>query len=119
MNYHQLLEKQKTAEAKIKEFADVLDSIESAEGKKKLLWKEIYENALTDRESAFILFHEAYSTMQQTAAEHITVGPVLNKYLERMNKANDQLLKLAEIIAKAEEHSAKIDPEEIFSQIKE
>ena len=31
----------------------------------------------------------------KSASEHITVGPVLNKYLERMNKANDQLLKLA------------------------
>ena len=83
------------------------------------MWKEIYENAITDRENAFVLFHEAYANMQQSTAEHIAVGPILNKYIERMNKANDQLLKLAEIIAKAEEHSAKINPDDIFSQIKE
>ena len=82
-------------------------------------WKEIYENAVSDRENAYILFHEAYSNMMKSAAEHITVGPILNKYLERMNKANDQLLKLAELISKAEEQSTRLDPEDIFSQIKE
>ena len=102
---------------KVRDFADLLDSIESVEGKKKALWKEIYENAINDRENAFILFNEAYSGMTNTSAEHISVGPILNKYLERMNKSNEQLLKLADLIAKAEENSAKIDPDDLFSKI--
>ncbi len=104
---------------KVKEFSDLLDSIESMEEKKKVLWKEIYENAINDRENAYILFNEAYSAMTNTAAEHISVGPILNKYLERMNKSNEQLLKLADLIAKAEEQSARIDPDDLFSKIKE
>ena len=119
MKQEELLDRIKNKEDKIKEFGDILDSIENTGDKKKMLWKEIYENAVSDRENAYILFHEAYSSMMKSTAEHITVGPVLNKYLERMNKANDQLLKLAELISKAEEQSTKIDPEDIFSQIKE
>ena len=118
MKQEELLDRIKNKEDKIKEFGDILDSIENTGDKKKMLWKEIYENSVSDRENAYILFHEAYSNMMKSAAEHITVGPILNKYLERMNKANDQLLKLAELISKAEEQSTKIDPEDIFSQIK-
>ena len=114
-----LIERIERSKKKVKEFADLLDSLESVEDKKKALWKEIYENAINDRENAYILFNEAYSAMTNTAAEHISVGPILNKYLERMSKSNEQLLKLADLIAKAEEQSAKIDPEDLFSKIKD
>ena len=114
-----ILERLEKSKQKVKEFSDLLDSIESMEGKKKALWKEIYENAINDRENAFILFNEAYSSMMNTTAEHISIGPVLNKYLERMNKSNEQLLKLADLIARAEEQSSKIDPDDLFSKIKE
>ena len=43
-----------TKEDKIKEFSDLLSELESTEDKKKLLWKESYQNALEDRESASI-----------------------------------------------------------------
>lgn len=103
---------------KVEDFAELLDSIESLEDKKKALWKEIYANAINDRENAYILFNEAYTSMASTAtAEHISVGPILNKYLERMNKSNEQLLKLADLIAKAEERSSRIDPDDLFSKI--
>ena len=112
-----IVERIKEKDQKIKQFGDLLDSLSSIKDKKRMLWKEIYENAVTDRENAYILFHEVYSIMTQSAAEHISVGPILNKYLERMNKANDQLLKLAELISKAEEQNSKLDPEDIFSKI--
>lgn len=114
-----LLERIKDKQKKIKDFADILDSLETTEDKKKLLWREIYENAITDRENAYILFHEAYTNMMKSVSEHISVGPILNKYMERMNKSNDQLIKLAELISKAEESATKIDPDDLFSQIKE
>ena len=104
---------------KIEEFSDLLDSIESTEDKKKLLWKEIYENALTDRENANVLFTEAYKQMQGGSYEHATLGPVMTKYLERMGKSNEQILRLAELIAKEEAKSARIDPDDVFSKIKE
>ena len=46
-----------------------------------------------------------------------SVGPTLSKYLERMNKSNDQLIKLAELIAKEEERSDSVDPDDIFKKI--
>ena len=34
-------------EEKSEAFSDLIDSIETTENKKKLLWKEIYNNAIT------------------------------------------------------------------------
>tara|TARA_Y100000592_G_scaffold84189_1_gene134804 strand:+ start:1638 stop:1991 length:354 start_codon:yes stop_codon:yes gene_type:complete len=112
-----LKKKQKKQQQKIDAFSELLEDLASTTDKKKLLWKEIYENALYDRTNAEILFTEAYSSMQQN--EHITIGPILTKYLERMNRSNEQLLKLAELVSKAEEQSSRIDPDDIFSKISE
>ena len=102
---------------KVKEFSGLLDSIETAEDKKKLLWKEIYENAVVDRLNAYMLFTDVYTTMSGQTAEHLQMGPIMAKYLERMNKANDQLLKLADLLSKEEEKSSIIDPDDLFKTI--
>lgn len=102
---------------KLAEFSDILDELTTTEEKKKLLWKEIYENALVDRENASMLFTDAWSRMSPGTSEHITLGATLTKYLERMSKSNEQILRLAELIAKAEEQETKIDPDEVFSTI--
>ena len=60
-------------------------------------------NALVDRENASMLFTDAWQQMKGGAIEHATLGPTMSKYLERMNKSNEQILRLAELIAKAEE----------------
>lgn len=112
-----LMDRRKTAEKKVEQFADLLSTIESAEDKKKMLWKEIYENAVTDRENASMLFTDAYTQMQSGTAEHISLGSTMSKYLERMNKSNDQILKLAELISREAEKAARIDPDDLFSQI--
>ena len=104
-------------EKKIKEFDRVLEKIEHADSKKKLLWKEIYENASLDRQNAHILFVEAYTTMSQGTTEHATLGSTLTKYLERMSKSNDQILKLAELISKSESEYSSINADDLFSKI--
>lgn len=111
------LDKNEKKEDQIKNFADILDSIDSLENKKKMLWKEIYENALEDREKAKLLFNDAYISMQGGINEHMNIGSIMSKYVERMSKSNDQILKLAELIAKEEEKSETISNEDIFSQI--
>jgi len=112
------IDRLKKTEKKVEQFGDLLDSIESTEGKKKMLWKEIYENAVTDRENAGLLFTDAYNNMAiNQTTEHATLGPILTKYLERMCKSNEQILRLAELVAKAEEKAALIDPDDIFAQI--
>lgn len=102
---------------KVEEFSDILDELVSSEDKKKLLWKEIYENALTDRENAGMLFTDAWSRMGMGSTEHATLGTTLTKYLERMSKSNEQILRLAELISKAEEESKQVRPDDIFSSI--
>ena len=104
-------------ENQIKNFADILDSIDSLESKKKMLWKEIYENAIEDREKSKLLFNDAYISMQGGVNEHMNIGAIMSKYIERMSKSNDQILKLAELIAKEEEKSESISSDDIFSQI--
>ena len=111
------LDKNDKKEHQIKNFADILDSIDSLEDKKKMLWKEIYENALEDREKAKMLFNDAYISMQGGINEHMNIGAIMSKYVERMSKSNDQILKLAELISKEEEKSETISNEDIFSQI--
>lgn len=106
-----------SVDKKLEEFREMLSKIDHADSKKKLLWKEIYENATLDRQNAHILFVEAYTTMSQGTTEHATLGSTLTKYLERMNKSNDQLLKLAELISKSESEHASINADDLFSQI--
>ena len=110
-------EKNDFKEKSIKNFADILDNIASLEDKKKMLWKEIYENSLEDREKAKILFNDAYISMQGGVNEHMNIGSIMSKYIERMSKSNDQILKLAELIAKEEEKAETISEDEIFGKI--
>ncbi len=102
---------------KTEQFGALLESIENLEDKKKHLWREIYENAIVDRMNAYMLFTDVYSTMTGDKADHVTLGPMMAKYIERMNKSNDQLLKLADLIAKEEERANQIVPDDLFAQI--
>jgi len=104
-------------EKSIKNFADILDSIDSLEDKKKLLWKEIYENALDDREKAKMLFNGAYMSMNNDTNTHMNIGAIMSKYLERMCRSNDQILKLAELIAREEEKLEEVSDDDIFNKI--
>ena len=110
-----LLDAQQKKEEKIKNFDDLLSTLESADDKKKLLWREIYSNALSDRERASILFTEAYKAMGSGPSDHVTLGATMTKYIERMNKSNDQILRLAELIAKEEDKPINVD--DIFNQM--
>ena len=111
------VEKEEKKFNQIKNFADILENIDKIEDKKKMLWKEIYENALEDREKAKLLFNDAYISMQGGINEHMNIGAVMSKYLERMCRSNDQILKLAELISKEEEKSEAVSDDDIFSKI--
>ena len=119
-NFDQINKKLDTFEEKnnkIKNFSDILDNIDTLKDKKKLLWKEIYENAVNDRENARMLYNDAYLNLTGALSDHANVGSVIAKYLERMCRSNDQILKLAELIAKEEEKANTVSPDDIFSQI--
>ncbi|MCW4027793.1 MAG: hypothetical protein NWE76_09970 [Candidatus Bathyarchaeota archaeon] len=111
------IDSEKSLRKRVDQFSEMLDHLTTTEEKKKYLWREIYENAIQDRENAAMLFTDAWSRMSTGTAEHVTIGPTLTKYLERMCKSNEQILRLAELISKAEEREAHVDPDDIFSSI--
>lgn len=104
-------------EEKVKDFSELLDQIEGLSDKKKKLWKEIYENAVYDRQNAYALFVKLVKIVEDKSTEHAVHGKSLATYIEKMSKANDQLIRLAELISKAEKPSEEIDSEEIFKRI--
>jgi uncharacterized protein YeeX (DUF496 family) len=107
-----------TLEEKIKDFSDLLHQIDGVTDKKKRLWKEIYENAVTDRQNAYVLFTTLVEMVQDKSTEHAIHGKTMATYIERMSRANDQIIKLAELVSKSEEkQEEEIDPEEMFKKI--
>jgi hypothetical protein len=107
-----------TSGDKIKDFSDLLDQIDNVTDKKKKLWKEIYENAITDRQNAYVLFNTLVDIVQEKSTEHAIHGKTLAIYIERMSRANDQIIKLSELVSKAEsKREEEIDPEEMFKKL--
>jgi 3-methyladenine DNA glycosylase AlkC len=104
-------------EDKIKNFSDLLESLSNTEDKKKLLWKESYQNALDDRENAHILLVDLMKVSMNNSTNHMQFGSLMSKYLERMAKSNDQILKLAELISKEQEAAEALTDDDIFNQI--
>lgn len=113
--YADALEKISEKEKKIMNFSDLLMSISDLDDKKKILWREIYDNAINDRENASILFTDTLMQVKGNAANHNILGPVISKYLERMSRANDQILKLAELVGK--EDAKTMSTDSIFDKI--
>jgi hypothetical protein len=103
-----------STEERVKEFNNLLQSIESLQDKKKALWLEIYENAITDRQNAYFVYTELLKKVIDNTAEHAIHGTTIAKYLERMSKSNDQIIKLAELIAEAEGKSEALSQDEIY-----
>lgn len=103
------------------QFSDLLDKIENADERVKSLWREIYDNAIRDRDAAAALFDALSLQCKNSASQdaaHAMHGPTLVKYLERMHKSNEQLLKLSELIAESAA-SAAVDPDQIMDRIRQ
>jgi hypothetical protein len=103
----------------LKDFSALLDSFSSLEDKKKSLWKQIYENAVTDRNNAYTMFGDLYGDIAGKPTEHAIHGQNLARYLERMEKANNQLIKLAEMIddLESEEEEWLEDDDNMYATI--
>ena len=107
-----------TIENKIRDFSDLLEQIDGVSDKKKKLWREIYENAVTDRQNSYVLFTRLVDIVQDKSTEHAVHGKTLATYIERMSRANDQIIRLAELVSKSENKSdGEIDPEEMFKKL--
>jgi len=96
----------------LEDFSGLLASISSIEDKQKALWKQIYENAVQDRKNAYVMWSDLYAFVHSNPSEHAIHGQNLSRYMERMSKANDQILKLAELVSNATEDQV----EETFTE---
>jgi hypothetical protein len=72
------------------------------DSKIKSLWKQIYLNSISDRTNAMVAYTDLYIKCHGEPDMHAIHGQNLAKYLERMEKSNAQLIKLAEMIEKVD-----------------
>jgi hypothetical protein len=112
-----LRESDRSSQLKIESFEKVLQNMVDLDPQKTQLWMEIYNNATADRANASALLAQGFVLLGQTSADHMSLGPTLVKYLERMTKSNDQLLALAQLIAKEVDRQTSLDTEDLFAKI--
>lgn len=100
-----------------KDFKDVIEKISYAPDELKILWTEIYKQASSDRRSAQALLDDLFTKTvgQSDSTKHITNSKALSLYLEKCNKATDQLQKLSDSIEKAMEEDEMIDGEQLYN----
>lgn len=103
----------------LKDFSGLLTEIENLSEKKKQLWKEIYENAIRDRQHAYVTLAQLLKISRDKSTELATHGRTIASMLERMSKSNDQLIRLAELIAKAESGNGELSSDDVFDRIRQ
>lgn len=110
--------------AEVSNFDSLMEDITVVEHKLRVFWKLLFENAMTDRKNAYVAYIDLYIACHRKPDMHAIHGVTLAKYLERMEKSNAQLLKLAEMVQKAvdenkpkDEEEENIDSKDIFTRI--
>lgn len=109
---------ERSVEERIRDFSEMLKDIESLDDKMRQLWREIYENAIADRQNAYVMFSILAKICEKKSTEHAVHSKSICQMVERMQKANEQLIRLAELISKAKSGGDRIDPDDMYSQIK-
>ena len=95
----------------------LLDSTD-IEPRLRALWLDIYRHAIEDRTTANVFLTNMLQTLAQGDPEkHSLHGPQAVKYLERISRANDQLLKLAEQVQSYSKAEGEIDSDDILDSI--
>ena len=82
---------------------------------------EVVENIRKDREVTNDLLKDAIGYLSKDESRHRDIGLVLSKYVETLQRSNEQLVKVTSLIAKEESNSDGLtdkDMEEIYSAIK-
>jgi hypothetical protein len=82
--------------------------------------QEIVDNARRDRTKADFLLNDVISEIQGAKSSHTQVGIVAAKYLETLQKSNDQLVKVASLLNKRTSENVSLsdgDKSQIFEII--
>ena len=81
---------------------------------------EVMTNIRSDREVTKELLGDAMSWLSKDESRHREIGIVLSKYVETLQRSNEQLVKLAALLQKNEKGSEGIteqDKQELFDLI--
>ncbi len=81
--------------------------------------EEAVENIRADREITKELLNDVVVYLSKNEANHREVGTVAAKYVETLQRSNEQLVKVSALLQKREQQSQdfSIDREEIFDMI--
>lgn len=109
---------ERSVEARIRDFSEILKDIESLDDKIRQLWREIYENSISDRQNAYVMFAILAKICKDKSTEHAVHSKSICSMIERMQKANEQMIRLAELISRAKHGDGQINPDEMYNQIK-
>ena len=88
----------------------------------QLFVEEAADNIRKDRAIASTLLIELMKILKADETKHQHSGPVAAKYLETLQRSNEQLVKLASLISKKENVStslSQLEKSEIYDLIKE
>jgi hypothetical protein len=99
------------------DFSDLLDSISTMDERKRKLWMLIYKNAIEDRMRALEQYCDLKSIVIGKSTEHAVHGKTIASFIERMSKANDQLLKLADLVEAAEANAEATTEDSLYDSI--
>ena len=84
--------------------------------------EEAIDNIRQDRAMTSTLLIELMKILKQDETKHQYSGPVAAKYLETLQRSNEQLVKLASLLNKKESNSASLsalEKTDIYEMIKE
>lgn len=109
--------KENKASENLKSFETLLNDISTLDDKKKSLWLQIYQNAVQDRQCAYDNYVALLNIAENKSSEWAVHGRNLGVFLERMSKANDQLLKLAELVSREMEKQQEFSDNDLFNKI--
>jgi nanoRNase/pAp phosphatase (c-di-AMP/oligoRNAs hydrolase) len=96
--------------------------MKDSDSKNKLL-EEAIINLRTDREVATDLLYELRDDIVNGKTNHTAAGQTAAKYVETLQRSNEQLVKIISMIEKKEQKSsddwAKMDKSSLYDMIKE
>ena len=84
--------------------------------------EEAIDNIRNDRAMASTLLVELMKILKQDETKHQYSGPVAAKYLETLQRSNEQLVKLASLISKKESVTqglSDLEKSDIYDMIKD
>jgi len=112
----QKIQKQKN---ELPDFDELILTANDVDDRTKSLWIEIYTNAVEDRERISVLYTDIFREMKGNAQGHMLYGPLVTKYLEKMAKSNDQLLKIVDQIMSHKKTEGSINPDDLLDQLQD